>query len=350
MTHPYKNLPDSAFWKRGVGNRHYEDMVDLWAPPELDGSEKFATAGSCFAQHIGRRIAERGDDNYLEIEKAPAGLPRSEHQRFGYDIYSCRYGNIYTSRQLLQISQEAVGERPMSSHVFEKNGRYYDAVRPSVDPIGLDSVESVFAARKFHLSKVSEMLERLDVMVFTLGLTENWLSTLDGTAFPNAPGVVAGSMDDNPAIFQNLKAQEISADLESFWSLLRSINPTAKMILTVSPVPLIATASGNHVLPATMYSKSALRVVAQELVDIHTDIHYFPSYEIINSPQGSGYYFEPDKRSVNSNGVDYVMSHFFKGSLASAFPEKNTNSVDHNIVCDEEAIERQVESDRQGKA
>lgn len=348
VDHPYKKLPDKSFWKRAVSSRHYEDMAELWQPPSFDGSEKFATAGSCFAQHIGRHVSQRGRSNYLDFEKAPLALPESEHGRFGYGIYSCRYGNIYTSRQLLQIAQEALGERPQSPHVWERDGRFFDAIRPSVDPVGLESAEQVTNVRQQHLRKVRQMLEQLDVMIFTLGLTETWVSPADGTVFPNAPGVVAGNLSDNPAEFYNLKATDSIAEMETFWSMLKNVNPKARMILTVSPVPLIATASGDHVLAATTYSKSALRVVAHELAQNNRDVHYFPSYEIINSAQGRGYYFDPDLRSVNDRGVEYVMSHFFTGELGEAFPSADAQQPSGDVVCDEEAIERRVTADVNG--
>lgn len=344
--HPYKGLPDRAFWKKALASRHYEDMTELWEPIPMNGDEKIATAGSCFAQHIGRHVSRRGQGNYLDLEPAPLALPESEHGRFGYGIYSCRYGNIYTSRQLLQVTQEALGERQQSTHVWERDGRFYDAIRPSVDPVGHESPDLIRDLRTAHLGKIRQMVEQLDVMIFTLGLTEAWLSTDDGTAFPNAPGVVAGSMDGNPATFHNLSAFESLEDMKQFWTLIKSVNSKARMILTVSPVPLIATASGNHVLAATMYSKSALRVVAQEMTNQYDDVFYFPSYEIINSAQGRGYYFDPDMRSVNDRGVSYVMSHFFTGDLARVFPEPGQD-LRGDVVCDEEAIQDRVEADGQ---
>lgn len=313
----------------------------------MSGDEKFATAGSCFAQHLGRHVSRRGRGNYLDLERAPLGLPESEHSRFGFGIYSCRYGNIYTSRQLVQIAQEALGDRKRSIHVWERDGRFYDAVRPSVDPVGLDSADLVQDMRTHHLSKVREMLESLDVMIFTLGLTEAWLAPEDGTAFPNAPGVIAGNLEDNPAVFHNLTVAEIREDVRQFWRLLKSVNSKARMILTVSPVPLIATASGEHVLTATMYSKSVLRAVAGELAT-DPDISYFPSYEIVNSAQGRGYYFEPDLRSVNDRGVRYVMSHFFTGDLGRVFPEPDGWDRADDVVCDEDAIEERVARDSSG--
>ena len=44
--------------------------------------------------------------------------------------------------------------------------------------------------------------------------------------------------------------------------LLRDYNENMRFILTVSPVPLVATAGSEHVLAATLYSKSVLRAVA----------------------------------------------------------------------------------------
>ncbi|WP_172172237.1 GSCFA domain-containing protein [Brevibacterium sp. CT2-23B] len=342
---PYKNLPDKAFWKRAVASRHFEELAELWTPPKLTGDEKFATAGSCFAQHIGRHVSARGYNNYLDLEPAPPTLPESEYAKFGFGIYSCRYGNIYTSRQLVQLIQEAFGHRQLSEHIWTKDGRYYDALRPSIDPIGQESQQLVRSLRAQHLENVRKMFSELDVMVFTLGLTETWISRVDGTAYPTAPGVIAGSLDEAPVDFVNLSIDEVRNDLNDFWSLLKSVNPQAKMILTVSPVPLIATASEEHVLPATTYSKSVLRTAAGEMASTFSEVSYFPSYEIINSPQGGGYYFDPDLRSVNDRGVQYVMSHFFSGDMQLAFPARRNLQGDSDggdVVCDEEAIETSI--------
>ncbi|WP_428660504.1 GSCFA domain-containing protein [Reyranella sp.] len=48
--------------------------------------------------------------------------------------------------------------------------------------------------------------------------------------------------------------------------------PGVRFLLTVSPVPLKASASQNHVLAATTYSKSVLRAVAGQLADTYDDV------------------------------------------------------------------------------
>jgi hypothetical protein len=55
------------------------------------------------------------------------------------------------------------------------------------------------------------------------------------------------------------------------------------MLLTVSPVPLIAMADPDHVLGASVRSKSVLRAVVGDLAEDDEDIFYFPSCEIIFS-------------------------------------------------------------------
>jgi len=334
--HPYAALPPEAFWKTAVATRHYADLEDLCGPVRLAPADRVATAGSCFAQHIGTNLAARGA-RYMDAEPAPAGWSHEDARRHGFGIFSARYGNIYTSRQLLQLAEEALGRRVPQIRVWEKGGRFFDALRPSVDPAGHASETAVLALRAKHLAAVRRLLEELDVLVFTLGLTETWEATGDGTAYPVAPGTLAGEFDPARYRFRNLRYPDIHADMTAFRALLRGINPGARMILTVSPVPLTATASGGHVLVASSYSKSTLRAVAGDLAEDHDDVAYFPSYEIIASHPGRAMFFNPDLRSVNLAGVDYVMRHFF--GAASGFGADVEAEADEPI-CDEEKLER----------
>jgi hypothetical protein len=319
-----------------VAARHFVDLEDLAPPIRLGPADLVATAGSCFAQHIGENLRRRGA-HYLDAEPAPAGWAPADARRHGFGIVSARYGNIYTSRQLLQLAEEALGRRVPRVRVWEKDGRFFDALRPSVDPAGHADEAAVLRLRENHLAAVRRLLADLDVLVFTLGLTETWEARGDGTAYPVAPGTLAGEFDPARYRFLNLHYPDIHADMTAFRALLREINPGARMILTVSPVPLTATASGGHVLVASSYSKSVLRAVAGDLAADHEDVAYFPSYEIIASHPGRAMFFNPDLRSVNLAGVDYVMRHFFRA--AGGFGPAVEIEADEPI-CDEEKLER----------
>ena len=55
-------------------------------------------------------------------------------------------------RQLLQLAQEVAGEWTPKNYIWEKNGKFYDALRPAVELEGLDSPEEVSKNRKIHVS------------------------------------------------------------------------------------------------------------------------------------------------------------------------------------------------------
>ncbi|WP_227492514.1 GSCFA domain-containing protein [Brevibacterium sp. CFH 10365] len=335
MHHPYRGLEERAFWRASVGSRHFADIVNLWDPLPIGLEDEVATAGSCFAQHIGRNLQARGA-SYMDVEAAPVAFSDAdEARRWGFGVFSARYGNIYTSRQLLQLFMEAHGERRPDEVVWEKDGRFYDALRPSVDPIGQESADDVIELRRAHLAAVRKMFRELDVFVFTLGLTEGWEAVSDGTMYPVAPGTAAGQYDRRKYRFRNLRYSQVMQDLREFWRMLKEVNPGARMLLTVSPVPLAATASGEHVLVATTYSKSVLRAVAGDLTTEEEDIYYFPSYEIITAPATHGVFYDPDLRNVNQFGVDVVMDHFFSGPIGEVFGDTTPVADDGELICDE---------------
>ena len=344
----YSKQPSKAFWRAAVAEKHFFDLDEIWQPIALKPEESIATAGSCFAQHVGRAIKARGA-NYLDLEPPPPHFNDVvEAQRHGFGLFSCRYGNIYTSRQLNQLFLEAFGKRRPMEFVWKKGRRFFDALRPSVDPVGHDTYEDVALMRERHLSAVRRMFESVDLFVFTMGLTEGWESKKDGTMYPSIPGAICGEYTESGYAFHNLRFDEIYADMKVFWTSLKRINKQAKLLLTVSPVPLVATATSNHVLPATVYSKSVLRAVAGDLAQDLPDVHYFPSFELISSHPSRGMFFSGNLRDVNSAGVEYVMSHFFRAapSLAgshgtNAVPKTGQqHSQKYEIICDEEALDQ----------
>jgi hypothetical protein len=331
---PYAAQPDRAFWKRSVANRPGTEINQLFSGIEGLAKAKFATAGSCFAQHVGKALKARGL-HYMDYEPAPPFLTSRARAddplppfattgdigQFGYGLFSCRYGNIYSVRQLRQLSEEAFGVRQPVEAIWMNGDRFHDALRPSIEPEGFGSREEVVALRKAHLSRVRALFADLDILVFTLGLTETWVSTNDGTAYPVAPGVIAGEYNTSDYRLENFRYNEIYDDMVQFITGLRAVNPSARLLLTVSPVPLAATATDEHVLVATTYSKSVLRSVAGDLAQDIEGVDYFPSFEVITGQPSRHMYYNPDLRTVSQAGVAEVMRHFFAGHTDLQAPQ-----------------------------
>lgn len=310
MSTPYDTQPEHAFWRKGVAERDPLHPGDLYQPRfKLRRSDRIVTAGSCFAQNIGRALRGAGLD-VLDAEPLPKFVPQNLASKFGYGIYSARYGNIYTSRHLRQLLSEACGEVSPALPVWEKDGRFYDAQRPGVEPEGLPDEETVLAHRAAHLVTVKDVFEKADVFIFTFGLTECWLHRESGTVYPTAPGVIAGSYDDAVFEFKNLGFNQVLADFNAVRKQLMAWNPKIRILVTVSPVPLTATAAPQHIELATCYSKSVLRAVCGTLVSKYRNVDYVPSFELITSPKARGQYFAPNLRNVTGAGVSAAMKMF----------------------------------------
>ena len=317
---PYAGLDPTRFWRSGVAETHPLTVEGLYARRfEIAPTDRIATAGSCFAQHIASHLRAR-DFRVLDLEKAPLAwsLAPERAKAFGYGIYSARFGNIYTARQLLELLREATAATPPPPIVWERDGRFFDALRPGVEPEGLASPEEVAAHRREHLAQVRRMFRTLNVFVFTFGLTEAWIDRATGRTLPTCPGTIAGRFDPEAHAFHNFTVEEVLADYRAFRARLAKLNPGARHLVTVSPVPLTATAADSHVLLATTYSKSVLRAAAGQLAAEFPDVDYFPSYEIITAPWSRGFFFEPNLRAVTPAGVAAVMRVFFAAHAPEA--------------------------------
>jgi hypothetical protein len=352
--HPYQQLEPNAFWRSGVAELSPLAIRDVWKPKfPIVPKDAVSTAGSCFAQHIGRALMKNGF-NWFDAEPAPSFLLPADKTRFNYGIFSFRTANIYTTALLRQWIEWALGVSRPPEEIWEEGGRYFDPFRPTIEPDGFASEEELRASRATTLNAIKLALKKSSVFVFTLGLTEAWINSRDGYVYAACPGTSHGTYDAQLHAFRNYNQSSILADLAAALDLARKFNPNLRFLLTVSPVPLTATASGKHVLVATTYSKSVLRSVAGEYTDGRDYADYFPSYELVTAPAFRGMFYEPNMRNVASQGVNFVMDVFFH-CMQSAHPsvvapapaaepqksEPRLNSVmEGDVLCEEELLEQ----------
>jgi hypothetical protein len=188
-------------------------------------------------------------------------------------------------------------------------------LRPRAVPDGFTSEEEARVDRLYHLRRVRHLLQSCSVFVFTLGLTEMWRNKRAGYSYGICPGVIAGAFAAAEHEFKNLSFRECVADLAAVFEAIYTLNPRIKVLLTVSPVMLVATAEARGVLQSSTASKAILRAVADECVRYVAFVDYFPSYEIITGPQATGRFFDHNLREVREEGVQLVMDMFFKSRI-----------------------------------
>jgi hypothetical protein len=348
---PYSSLPDHRFWRKAVTGLPPFAIDPLMSTPfKIAREDRVATAGSCFAQEIAHRLQTSGYTYYL-AEKPPQGMSADEALRRNYSMYSCRYGNIYTTAQFRQLIERVYGDFKPTLDVWERpeDGRIVDPFRPRIEPEAYDSVEAMHADRESHFAAVRHMIETMDVFVFTFGHTETWRHKEDGAILQLAPGVAGGTWDDNVYEFYNMTVSEVVRDFLAGVDRIRAINPKVRIVLSVSPVGIIATYEDRHVVVSNTAVKSILRAAADEVVRARPNIAYFPSYDLVNVSPNAARFYRDDTRRINPHGIDRTMKMFFDHFTDRAREEQSVRTLkvdvageaeaNARVICDEEAIE-----------
>ena len=255
---------------------------------------------------------------------------------------------------MLQLFDRAHGDfKPIETFWCGEDGAYIDPFRPNIGQ-KFQSIQALNTDLSSHFTQVRKMFKELDVFIFTLGLTEAWENMIDGAVYPVAPGVISKNQDNKQYRLVNFGYQDIIRDFDAFLEKLIDVNPNARIILTVSPVPLIATKLDRHVLSSSVLSKSILCSAADKISHSYSCVDYFPSFEIITGNFNRGSYFANNSRSILEKGVDHVMRIFMENCTSSGdmykslcsykadspdAGEKNLIKVMNelsDIICDEE--------------
>jgi GSCFA family len=232
------------------------------------------------------------------------------------DVTGLGFTNKYNTFSIyneLRWALDPQAQFPRESIVDIGNGL---AVDPHINPtLPLADVEETWRRREL-IQMVNRRAAQCRVIFVTLGLVEVWRDIetdtfLNSTPFFNLLELYPDRYEVHVTDFaQNL------ANLERIHELLRQFgHPDVKIVVTVSPVPLMATFSEEDIVLANTYSKSLLRAVAQHWSAAHDNVHYFPSYEIVQNSDRSQTW-EDDLRHVKPQVVKHIMDVFVQCYLS----------------------------------
>jgi hypothetical protein len=145
-----------------------------------------------------------------------------------------------------------------------------------------------------------------DVFVLLLSTAELWCDEPTGAVlWREVPANTERQKFRTSSVAENL------ADLREIQRLIRKHRPDAKVVYTLSPIPLIATYRPEGAIAANTVSKAVVRAALDEFYqEARQDGHtfYFPYYEAVLEGFGAspyGGHFNGDRRHVN----DIVFEH-----------------------------------------
>ncbi len=255
MSHPYRSQPARAFWSRAVSQGFEAHDVPNDTTSLFESGDRVMTAGSCFASNLIPWI-EASDATYVRTEVLPPRLAAMP-ENLGYRTFSAAYGNIYTARHLRQLLQRAYGEfQPVEDRWYEGD-HVIDPFRPGLRyPAVSDAEFDALTAQ--HLAGVRRAVESATVLVFTLGLTEAGSRPSTAASTP-LPGHHPGHVRPGPPPVHQLHRLRGARRRRRRRRARATQQPVAPRDPHGVAGAARATATDQHVLVATTYSKSALR-------------------------------------------------------------------------------------------
>ncbi len=305
-----KPKPDAVMWPIPNHPKYPKCKFDMTpfvvSEKIMDMNTPIGSAGSCFAVEIAQVLQEE-KFNYVitELGDNPKEEAIIDGYKFGSGIamYSANFGILFNTPSLRQIAEKAFGEREFNQYLTQTDsGLYMDPYRENVY---FSSKENYLWDYPKHVEAIKQTLLQSEVFIFTAGLNECW-QLVDGTVISRNP------RDGFYHLMKHkvLTVEENIENIMSFFNIVKRHNPKFKLILTLSPVPLLATGRGDthHILEANTHSKAVLRVAIEEVVKQHKDIHYLPSYELVTECMPNPW--KEDHRHVTPDTVSRVIAMF----------------------------------------
>jgi len=336
---PYKELKADKFWKKF--SRDITQIYEKEWKFDVNSRSRFANFGSCFALNIEKKLT---DINIINTEVYPINWPET-YSQFNYSNYSARYGNIYNPRQFRQLFERAFELKEPIDKVWTDNGQLIDPFRPGLG-WRISDMREFNLLHSSHMAAIQNIPKSADVFIFTLGLNETWQDLRDGFCYPSCPGTITGKFENYKHELKILNLNDLVEDLNFVIDLLTKLNDKLKFILTLSPVPMVATASSLNVAEANVNSKANLKLAIQETVNNHKNVDYFPSYDLLHLIGSTQNIFDTNGRSIKDSAVDLIMR-IFRHKVGITYDNINPIIEDQNValLTSEKLIEKECEEE-----
>lgn len=268
---------------------------------KIPKGSKIFTIGSCFAREIEGRVS-----NEYKMCISDFKLPEHPFKTYHWGTLPVSHLlNEYNLGTIHQRIDSACNNTEIAGGLVERYGEFKDLLLHIwAEPKSKDVINSF----RTLINEFYTNIKTADVIVITLGLIECWYDTVDCIYLNTAPSQSDINNEPSRYHFCELSYEDTTSLLNKCISQINKNNPNTKILLTVSPVPLEATFSGNNCIMASFSAKAILRASINHVVDIYDNVDYFPSYEIVQSRGCAG--FTEDNTHVNSESVDAVFKVF----------------------------------------
>lgn len=302
--------PNAVMWPIPNHAKHPNNKFDMLPFVRrhkiMDHKTPIGSAGSCFAFEIAKFLQSE-EFNYVVEERADS--PESGVFVDGYTAgdkyakFSANYGLLFNTPSLKQLAEKAFGHREFIQYCCRADNNII--TDPYRENVYFSSKEAYLKDYSKHIAAVRGSLLKCKVFIFTAGLNECW-QLHDGSVISRNP---------REGFYHLLKhrvltVQENVDNIKSFVTMVREENPDFKLVISLSPIPLLATGRGetHHIIEANTHSKAVLRVAIDQVINEMDGVYYLPSYELVTECSQDAW--KADHRHVKTEVVQRVISMF----------------------------------------
>ncbi|MBO4281913.1 MAG: GSCFA domain-containing protein [Bacteroidales bacterium] len=166
-------------------------------------------------------------------------------------------------------------------------------------------------------------LQHTDLLILTFGSNGVYRLKESGEVVANCHKLPAERFER-----QQLKVEAMRPIIENALLKVKSLQPSLRCLLTVSPVRYLQTDFSDN-----SYSKACLRMLAHDLCESHSWISYFPAFEILMDDLRDYRFYAADRIHPSEEAVRYLWDCF-----GSAFFTEETRTLNRRIEAVEAAF------------
>ena len=283
------------------GDRLYPLASPTVAPTfQIGPSDTIYAIGSCFARNVERALHAAGKRVLSrEFDLGEIGGSIEDPANFF---------NKYSIHSVLNEVRWALEREtfPGADLLYKIGENHY--IDAQLGMARMDFPEDTILAFRHRYLDAMAAVATADVVIVTLGYVETWFDRKLGLYLNVVPPMQAIKADPKRFEFRVLSYADVLDALNQLHALLtKHRTKPLKMLVTVSPVPLLSTFRDMDVLVANAYSKSVQRAALDEFLLGKTGVDYFPSYEFVTLSNPTVAWKRSDYRHVSDEVVDIIM-------------------------------------------
>jgi len=260
---------------------------------QIDYNSKMLLLGSCFSENIGEKF------DYFKFIKL--------QNPFGILFHPLAIETFVTNAiNEKEYTKDDIFFHNEQWHCFDAHSR-----------LSYTSEDLILQNLNEHTKQTSHFLKEASHIIITLGTAWAYRYIETDTYVANCHKI-----PQKRFLKELLSIEQISEALDAIMSLVKSINPKAAFIFTVSPVR--HTKDG---FVENTRSKSHLISAIHNIVEPRKHIYYFPSYEIVMDDLRDYRFYNEDMLHPNKTAINYIWQCFQK-SWISEDTQKMMKAVD----------------------